>query len=120
MPYRFRIAMVAGLACLARAAAVEDRPAIEFNRDVRPILADHCFQCHGPDAKQRKADLRLDGPDAGESKREGGPVVGAGEREKSELWGRITSADPDERMPPPGKGERLSAADIATLNQWIL
>src|SRR5947209_18894079 len=89
---------------MARAAyAGKPQRGVEFNRDVRPILADHCFQCHGPDAKQRKADLRLDMPEPGYSKREGGVVVVAGQPEKSELWRRITSADPEERMPPPGK-----------------
>jgi len=77
---------------IASAAGAEQPPrAIEFNRNVRPILADHCFQCHGPDAKQRKADLRLDMPEPGNSKREGGPVIVAGHPEKSELWRRITS-----------------------------
>src|SRR3954452_4234897 len=91
-----RTALFLALASAARGA--EPPRAIEFNREVRPILADHCFQCHGPDAKQRKADLRLDVPEAGDPKRDGGPVVIAGQPEKSELWRRITSTDPDERM----------------------
>src|SRR2546423_10999873 len=98
----------------------DDAPAIEFNRHVRPILADHCFQCHGPDARQRKGDLRLDTPEAASAERPGGAVVMAGNLEKSELLRRITSTDAEERMPPPVKGEKLTAAEIATLKQWIV
>src|SRR4051812_1453255 len=93
--------------------------AIEFNRDVRPILADHCFACHGPDARQRKADLRLDIPDAVNPQREGGPVVVAGQPEESELWRRINSTDATEQMPPPTKGRRLNENEVYTLRQWI-
>jgi len=111
---------IVGLLGAAQLRAAEPREAVEFNRDVRPILADHCFQCHGPDAKQRKADLRLDTPEAADPKREGGPIVVGGQPEKSELWRRINSTDGDERMPPPAKGDKLTAAEIATLKQWIL
>lgn len=114
------LALSVSFAIAGLALAAEPPRAIEFNRDVRPILADHCFQCHGPDAKQRKAELRLDVPDAADSKRDGGPVVVAGQPEKSELWRRINSADPDERMPPPEKGGKLTAAEIATLEHWII
>ena len=62
-----------------------ERPS-EFNRDVRPILADHCFTCHGPDAGQRQAELRLDLPPAAE-------VLVGGDPEKSEVWRRITSSE---------------------------
>src|SRR6187397_2285020 len=102
------LALVVSFAFAAIALAAEPPHAIEFNRDVRPILADHCFQCHGPDANQRKADLRLDTADAAATNREGGPVVVAGDLAKSELWRRITSADADERMPPADKGRKLT------------
>src|SRR4029434_9692240 len=85
-------------AAIASCANAAD-PAVEFNRDVRPILTDHCFQCHGPDEKQRKSNLRLDMSDGSSPARDGGPVVVDGHPEKSELWRRITSPDPDERMP---------------------
>src|SRR5688572_1742549 len=87
------------LTCAHAATAMGAEPArpVEFNRDVRPILSDHCFQCHGPDANQRQADLRLDSQEE-LANREGGPVVVGGILEKSELWRRIISTDPDERM----------------------
>jgi hypothetical protein len=120
----FRLVTGSGMVLLLLFAtslvAAPPESGIEFNRDVRPILADHCFQCHGPDAKQRKADLRLDTAEAAAPDRKGGPVVIAGQPEKSELWRRITSADADERMPPPQKGTKLTAAETATLKHWII
>lgn len=106
----------------ARISAAEPPIAIEFNRDVRPILSDHCFQCHGPDAAQRKGDLRLDvEPKVG---REGSTLIVAGQPEKSELWRRVNSTDPDERMPPPGQagaaqGRGLTENERAILYNWI-
>src|SRR5262245_913259 len=113
-----RASLIAAIACLIFDAARAADPPIEFNRDVRPILADHCFQCHGPDARQRQAELRLDTAEAA-AKRKGGPVVIAGQPEESELWRRVSSLDPDVRMPPEGKGRRLSEAEIATIRRWI-
>jgi hypothetical protein len=92
---------------------------IEFNRDVRPILSDHCFQCHGPDARQRQGELRLDVANGAAAGRDGGPVVVAGQPDQSELFRRITSADAAERMPPAEKGEPLSPEEIAILKRWI-
>jgi mono/diheme cytochrome c family protein len=109
------IILSAAVACFAAAA----EPSVEFNRDVRPILTDHCFQCHGPDEKQRKGNLRLDISDGSSPARDGGPVVVDGQPEKSELWRRITSPDSDERMPPPDKGRKLNEAEIATIRAWI-
>ena len=71
---------------------------IDFNRDVRPILSDRCFQCHGPDEEQRQADLRLDLADSEEGAL---TVIKKGVAEESELWHRIISSDPDLVMPPP-------------------
>ncbi|MBC7816700.1 MAG: DUF1553 domain-containing protein [Planctomycetaceae bacterium] len=104
------------LVCLLLAAplAAEDR--VQFNRDVRPILSDKCFHCHGPDAKKRKADLRLD--DRAEAVKSKAIVVG--KPVDSELVRRILSDDADERMPPAAsKLERLSEQEIATLRKWI-
>jgi Planctomycete cytochrome C len=89
-----------GSALLADAAANE--PALAFNRDIRPILADKCFACHGFYAKQRKARLRLDTAEGGLGATDSGAVaIKPGDLDGSELWGRINSHDPGERMPPP-------------------
>src|SRR5438105_1520393 len=109
------VASVFHLALAVSVAATEMTRTIEFNRDVRPILADHCFACHGPDARQRKADLRLDTPETGNPQREGGPVVVARHPEKSELWRRINSTDPDEQMPPLTIGRRLNESEVSIL-----
>ncbi len=88
---------------------------IDFNRDIRPILSDKCFACHGPDEKHRKAKLRLDvGKDAIES----GALI-PGKPDESALIERITAAE-EERMPPAKTGKKLSHAEIETLRKWIL
>ncbi len=93
---------------------------VNFNRDVRPILARHCFACHGPDAKTREAGLRLDQPVSAMAKLESGEIaIVPKDANKSELIRRITSADADERMPPVDGPEKLSAEQIATLRSWI-
>lgn len=88
---------------------------VGFNRDVRPILSDRCFACHGPDEHSRAAGLRLDVRD---SAIEFGGFV-PGDPEASELIRRVTTADADERMPPPEHGEALTPAQIAVLQRWI-
>lgn len=87
---------------------------VGFNRDIRPILSDRCFACHGPDAAQRQADLRLD---IEESAREW--VIVPGQPDESELIARITAEDPDLRMPPADSGMSLSAAEIELLKKWV-
>ncbi|GIW95853.1 MAG: cytochrome c [Pirellulaceae bacterium] len=91
---------------------------IRFNRDIRPILADKCFACHGPDANRREADLRFD-REEGVFARPGPPVIQRGDPAGSELVRRIRSEDPDERMPPPSSGKSLTAREIALLERWI-
>ncbi|MDP7048284.1 MAG: PSD1 and planctomycete cytochrome C domain-containing protein [Verrucomicrobiota bacterium] len=86
---------------------------VRFNRDVRPILSDNCFECHGPDAAKRKADLKLDTGELSQA------VVVAGRPGESELFQRITHTDPDERMPPTNSGRALTPANIETLRAWI-
>jgi hypothetical protein len=92
---------------------------ISFNRDVRPILSDHCFQCHGPDAGQRVSSLRLDTEEGLHGVPGEASVLVLGEVEASELWQRITSDDPDYRMPPEEGGRPLSAVQRETLRRWI-
>ncbi len=93
---------------------------VSFNRDIRPILADKCFKCHGPDAGERKGKLRLDNAtSAAAPAASGSAAIVAGKLDESELYQRITSTDPDERMPPPKTGKTLSAAEIGKLKTWI-
>jgi hypothetical protein len=100
----------------ARCADVE----VEFNRDVQPILAEHCLLCHGPDQEQRQGGLRLDlqsaamqGGDSGQ------PAIIPGEPAGSQLISRILTTDPDEVMPPPVHGKPLTVAQKETLQQWV-
>ena len=92
---------------------------IEFNRDIRPILSDRCYQCHGPDAARRKADLRLDQESSAKADRDGGRAIVPGNAKDSELYRRIKADDPAERMPPPKSGKSLSAVEIEKLGRWI-
>lgn len=92
-------------------------PSISFGRDILPILSDKCFQCHGPDAKARKGNLRLD-TEAG-ARRKTDPVIVAGKSDESELVARITSQDPDEMMPPQKSGRTLKPRQIELLKRWI-
>ncbi len=113
------LASVLSLAVAATAnAGTPNSPAVDFNRDVRPILA-RCFQCHGPDDKALKAGLRLDlQATAIQKLRSGARAVVPGKPADSELLRRVR-ADEDEIMPPPKVGKRLSAEEIATLQRWI-
>ncbi|MFM7846268.1 MAG: PSD1 and planctomycete cytochrome C domain-containing protein [Planctomycetota bacterium] len=91
-----------------------------FNRDIRPILSDACFQCHGPDANQRQAGLRLDKREqALEPAESGARAIVPGKLEASEIIRRITSTDPDVRMPPPDSGKQITAAQTELLRRWV-
>lgn len=93
---------------------------ISFSRDVRPILAANCLTCHGPDAKERKANLRLDTEEALKPADKGVVAIVPGKPDASELIKRITSSDPDFRMPHvKSKRKPLSAEQVAVLRQWI-
>ena len=87
---------------------------VQFNRDIRPILSNNCFLCHGPDKGRRKANLRLDLEE--EAKKE---VIVPGKPEESEFWVRITSTDKDERMPPPKTKKSLNPRQIGLIKKWI-
>ncbi|MBC7816841.1 MAG: PSD1 domain-containing protein [Planctomycetaceae bacterium] len=93
---------------------------IEFSRDVRPILSKYCYQCHGPDDKARKGDLRLDLVEGATRKLPSGNQAIVPEKpEQSELLSRISSKDLNEVMPPPEVGKKLTLIEIATLRRWI-
>jgi hypothetical protein len=86
---------------------------VDFDRQVRPILSDHCFACHGPDEGQRMAGVRLD------TKEGALAALTPGKAETSRIYLRIAHADPKRRMPPPSTGRTLTPAQIATIKQWI-
>src|SRR5206468_238067 len=94
---------------------------IEFNRDIRAILSDHCFACHGPDENKRKAKLRLDvHEDALKPAKSGELAIVPGHPEKGELVRRITTKDEDDVMPPPKSGKKaLTPQEIDLLKRWI-
>jgi hypothetical protein len=112
----FTLAAACGL-LPARSTASE--PAVEFNRDIRPILADRCYPCHGPDSGQRKAGLRLDMDKGAKADLGGRSAVVPGKPDDSELIARITSTDKARRMPPVKTGKELSAKEIDLLRRWI-
>ena len=90
---------------------------LDFNRDVRPILSDKCFACHGPDEEGRKADLRLD--IESEAKNDNLMAIVSGSPEDSEMIYRIHSVEEDELMPPPEIGKPLTQKEKEILEQWI-
>ena len=110
-------------ALLLALALVWSSPAdakVSFNREIRPILSEQCFSCHGFDAKHRKADLRLDTREGALADNDGVRAIIPGDPAKSELWKRLLSQDADEVMPPPEAHKpKLTAKQLATLRAWI-
>lgn len=98
---------------------VDDVRRIDFNRDIRPILSDNCFTCHGPDEQQRVGDLRLDRRDEAFAEREGHRVIVPGDTAASMLLQRVASSDPEQRMPPADSGRKLTDSQIQLLAEWI-
>jgi mono/diheme cytochrome c family protein len=96
-----------------------DGTAVDYNRDIRPILADNCYTCHGPDAKQRKARLRLDTEEGALAELRHGRAIVPGKSAESRLIARITAADPEDRMPPATSGKKLAPEQIELLRRWI-
>jgi hypothetical protein len=92
--------------------------AVDFNREIRPILSDNCFKCHGPDDKHRMANLRLDLRDGG-AFRANRPLLIAGDSSKSLLYQRISNEDKARRMPPPSAELQLTAAQVKLIKEWI-
>lgn len=110
------MALSAAHGVTSRAADARNR-LVDFNRDVRPILSDTCFACHGPDGAARRADLRLDSKSAVfDPERQ---IVVPGYPDKSYLYQRITATDADIHMPPASTNKTLSEEQIATIRKWI-
>src|SRR5688572_12641104 len=95
---------------------------VDFNRDIRPILSNLCYKCHGPDPKERKGGtdgLRLDTQEGAFADQGGTHAVVPGKSGESELIRRVTSTDENEFMPPKGHGRRLKPQEIELLTNWI-
>ncbi len=115
----FQWIVFAGIAHSASAAEPSLPAKIQFNRDIRPILSETCWKCHGPDEKAREAKLRLDLREEAIKDQGGYAVIVPKHPEKSELVRRITATDPDDHMPPAKSGKKLSERQVALLKQWI-
>ena len=103
-----------------RAAGPEESLPLDFNRDIRPILADNCYACHGPDQNQRMAGLRLDSQDSALGRLDSGNrAIVPGNPEESQLIRRITAEDEALRMPPAYSGKELNRRQIDLLTRWI-
>ncbi|MBI2924715.1 MAG: DUF1549 domain-containing protein, partial [Verrucomicrobia bacterium] len=104
----------------ADAADLKAKAAVDFNRDIRPILSDRCYACHGPDEGKRKAGLRLDvKEDVFKELKSGERAVVPGDLAKSALIQRLTHTDPDEVMPPPKTGKPLTSEQIDLFKRWV-
>jgi len=109
------VALIVAWAEVARAGVGP----VDYDREVRPILAENCYACHGPDGNVRKAGLRLDRKEDVFRDRPGGQAVVPGHVEQSELIARIVDADPEVKMPPPKSGKSLTPAQVETLRRWV-
>ena len=121
-----RVALFGGCVAIALAFVAAGRATkaadgnISFNRDIRPILSDNCFQCHGPDEQKRKAGLRLDRKEFAFQPAESGDVaIVPGKPDASPLVRRIVSDDADQKMPPADSGKKLTPRQIDLLRRWI-
>ena len=117
--HALRLALLVAVA-IPHAATHAANPAVDFNRDIRSVLSLHCLKCHGRDADNREAGLRLDLRESSIRKLESGSTaIQPGQVAASSLITRITNPDPDLRMPPPDHGPPLSKRQIETLKRWI-
>jgi mono/diheme cytochrome c family protein len=116
---RLVLAAAAIVTTIATARADEKERPVDFTRDVRPVLAENCFHCHGPDEAERQADLRLDVWDGIADALGANAVITRTKPDESELIARITTDDPDMRMPPADSGKTLTPEQIETLRKWV-
>ena len=114
LPFLFR-----GLGLFAFSLGSSSAGSVEFNRDIRPILSDNCYTCHGPDKANRKTSLRLDNEASVFTDLGGHQAVVPGDPEKSELYLRISTEDESRRMPPIYSERKLTTSQIALVRQWI-
>ncbi len=115
---RIVLALLVMLASIAPRQDQHSAP-VDFERDIRPILSDTCYTCHGPDPAKRKADLRLDTREGAFADLDGKKAIVPGRPERSELFRRLTTTDADDRMPPAKTGRALSAKQVELVRRWI-
>lgn len=119
-PVRLGIAVASAMFLVLLPELSNAQQPVSFNRDIRPILSDACFTCHGPDLNKLTAGLRLDVRDSAIGAAESGThAIVPGDPTASELLRRVASADDSERMPPPETGKRITATQIELLRSWI-
>jgi len=115
-----RVVMMVLFVCVsALPAQAGEQSKVQFNRDIRPIVSDTCFKCHGFDPNHREAGLRLDVREQALAEREGIRPIVPGDPDASEVYHRLTTDDPEKKMPPPDSGKQLSNAQIDTMRRWI-
>jgi hypothetical protein len=125
MPFPCRDFLAVWLLCLVLSTAgttvrADELPSVDFSRDVRPLLSQYCYACHGPDEASRQAGLRLDRADVATSELESGrSAIVPGQPQSSELLARVSSSDPDLQMPPASTGHALSVEQQGVLQRWI-
>jgi hypothetical protein len=117
VPYRLRLRSAAWLAVACTVSAFGDE--ISFNRDIRPILSENCYSCHGPDKRARKGERRIDNAEGAYAEHEGLRAFVPGDLAKSDAWERMNSSDPDEKMPPAKSEKKLKPEQIGLLKRWI-
>src|SRR5687768_197837 len=121
-PFTIVSIIVAALFAVPKALGVT---APDFQREIRPILSNSCFKCHGPDEQERKGGkegsggLRLDTEEGSRAELDGSVTIVPGDPDRSELIARITTADKDDLMPPPKSGKKLSPHEIELLKAWV-
>ncbi len=119
MKPRILLATILALSGISATAPAADDGKLRFNRDIRPILSDKCFACHGTDVKKRKADRRIDTAEGAYAVSDGVQAIKPGDLAKSEVWKRITTTNEDDVMPPPESHKKLSDAEKALIKRWI-
>jgi hypothetical protein len=119
MPKLFLLGCLVPLLDVTILTAAEPASTIEFNRDIRPILSDSCYLCHGPAKATRKAGLRFDTQEGAFADLGGYHAIVPGKLEDSRLWQRITAADPAKKMPPHKSGRKLTERQVELLRRWI-
>jgi len=124
--YSFSAKCVAllGVACVGMFGAASKTEAaepekVQFNRDIRPILSDNCYACHGPDAKKRQAELRFDTRPGMFADLDGHFAVVPGKPSESSMLERLTASDPDEKMPPADSGLKITQKQVQLIKRWI-